>query len=233
MLPGGLRLILCVLAATSATFGGSKGQPLTRATAVPPQPLSWVPPAFPQEVAGQKVKGWVRLSFIVNETGEVISARVVKSSDRVFENAARESVLKWRFVPGVVGGKNASWGMDVTVPFAESDMARWAKNTALPKKVSGSLSAPPRTRSVKVSGNDPDYPDSLLPRKLSGEVGAVLFIDASGRVEDVKIAAATHSDFIIPALAVVKRWISGLRGRATWPSRTGTRHCCNSRTLAA
>ncbi len=206
MLPRRLRLVLWVLISAATAFGSGNLQVERRAATALPQSLSWVPPVFPPQVAGKRQKGWVRLSFIVTETGDVTTARVVASSGKVFESAALGSVLKWRFVPGLINGSKAPWCMEVTLPFTEADIARWAKATTMPKKVSETLSAPPRTRSVQVSGNDPDYPDSLLPRRLSGEVGAVLFIDASGRVQDVKIVATTHSDFINPALAALKHW---------------------------
>jgi len=200
------RLISWALVSAATVLGGGNLQAQWQGVTAAPQPLTWVPPAFPHQVAGTRQKGWVRLSFIVAESGEVTSARVVASSDKVFEGAASDSILKWRFLPGLINGSKAPWCLEVTVPFTEADLARWARSPTLPKKVSGTLSAPLRTRAAKVSGNDPDYPDSLLPRGLGGEVGAVLFIDASGRLQDVKIAATTHSDFINPALAAIRHW---------------------------
>lgn len=68
------------------------------------QVLKKVPPVFPRRAVAAQKTGWVELNFRVNELGEVIEPRVVRSSDAVFERSALNAIRKWRFVPHIVSG---------------------------------------------------------------------------------------------------------------------------------
>jgi periplasmic protein TonB len=51
------------------------------------------------------INGEVVVEFIINESGDVIDSRVVRSSHREFEVPALQAVQKWKFKPGRRGGK--------------------------------------------------------------------------------------------------------------------------------
>jgi TonB family protein len=171
-----------------------------------PLVLSWVPPVYPKAAADKKLEGWVQVRFIVDETGAVTKARPVRSSDKIFEDAAVQSVLQWRFEPAMDGGRKVAKCMDVVLPFQLKDLNRNDTPSFPPARVSQSLTYSPSTKAVKVAGDDPEYPESLLPRHLPGQVLVEFSVDTAGQVQGLKILAATHTDFIRPALAAAGKW---------------------------
>lgn len=62
-------------------------------------------PAYPYEMSRAGISGDVVVEFIINEQGDVIDARVVRSSHREFEVSAMQAVLKWKFKAGRKDGK--------------------------------------------------------------------------------------------------------------------------------
>jgi TonB family protein len=172
----------------------------------PPQILSWVPPVFPREAIDLKIDGRVKVRFIVDETGAVAKARVLLSTHKVFEEAAVQSVRQWKFAPTVLDGRNVSKCVDVTVPFRRADLKRNQAPSVPPAEVILSLVESPYASPTKASGNDADYPDSLLPRFLPGVVVVKFSVSPEGRVQALQILGATHADFVQPALAAAEKW---------------------------
>ena len=69
-------------------------------------PLQRIPPTYPRDAARNGITGWVQLEVMVNADGTVRSARVVQSNPRgLFEAAAVQAVLRWKFKPKVVNGQ--------------------------------------------------------------------------------------------------------------------------------
>ncbi|KZN38429.1 hypothetical protein N483_20950 [Pseudoalteromonas luteoviolacea NCIMB 1944] len=61
---------------------------------------------FPRQAAERGREGWVQLSYVVNEKGEVESAVVERSSgDASFERSALNAVNKWQFKPAMQNNK--------------------------------------------------------------------------------------------------------------------------------
>ncbi len=71
-----------------------------------PNPIQRVGPNYPYEAKQAGITGWVRVLFIVDETGAVRNARVDASSHREFESSALDAIRLWRFTPGVKDGAN-------------------------------------------------------------------------------------------------------------------------------
>lgn len=67
-------------------------------------PLVRVPPDYPQRAISRGLEGWVQVQFTITGTGSVKDAVVVKSSNRIFEEAALKSILRWRYNPKIEGG---------------------------------------------------------------------------------------------------------------------------------
>jgi protein TonB len=74
---------------------------------------------FAARQAGQE--GEVLVDFLVDEQGRVGSARVVRSSDRIFEEPALRAVRNWRFEPGRRDGRVVAFRMTVPLVFRLSD----------------------------------------------------------------------------------------------------------------
>jgi TonB family protein len=73
-------------------------------------------------------------------------------------------------------------------------------------RVAQSLAYASSTPAGKKAGGDPDYPNSLLGRHLPGLVFVDFSVDAEGRLQGLNIRAATHTDFIRPALDAAEKW---------------------------
>jgi protein TonB len=69
-------------------------------------PLQRIPPQYPRDAARNGITGWVQLEVMVNADGTVRSARVLESKPKgLFEAAAVQAVLRWKFKPKVVNGQ--------------------------------------------------------------------------------------------------------------------------------
>ena len=78
-------------------------------------------PVYPFEVKRTGMAGEVLIEFIVDESGNVLDPKVVKSSDRVFEENTLRAVAKWKFEPGRSGGRIVRFRMVVPVVFNLSE----------------------------------------------------------------------------------------------------------------
>lgn len=75
------------------------------------------PPAYPAAARMAGLGGEVVVEFVVTADGRVTSPRAVRSSDPAFEEPTLRAVLKWRFEPGLMGGRPISFRMIVPVVF--------------------------------------------------------------------------------------------------------------------
>jgi protein TonB len=68
-------------------------------------PIVRINPIYPREAAIAGTEGWVKLEFIITETGTVKSPKVIDAQPpRVFNREAIRAILKWKFKPRVVDG---------------------------------------------------------------------------------------------------------------------------------
>lgn len=69
-------------------------------------PLMRINPQYPRNAARDRIEGWVEFKITINPDGTVKTATPIKSQPRgVFESAAMQAILKWKFKPKVVDGK--------------------------------------------------------------------------------------------------------------------------------
>lgn len=168
--------------------------------------VTWVAPVYPKEAIERGLEGSVRIRFIVDDTGAVTKARVLRCTNPVFEQPALLAVQQWRFTPVVEDGRQAAKCIDAEVPFQLADLRKRSELSRLETRVLHDLVYPPSTQPVKAVAVDPAYPDSLLPRKLDGQVLVDFRVDPDGRVPAIRVLAATHADFICSALEAVRSW---------------------------
>ena len=83
----------------------------------PPVPRRQISPVFPPEAKRMSLSGRVVVEFIVTTEGRVIDAKVVSSSDSIFNNYALDAVRKWVFTPGEKGGKKVNTRVQIPIPF--------------------------------------------------------------------------------------------------------------------
>lgn len=87
-----------------------------------PVVLKIVEPVYPHALRLTKTTGEVLVEFIVDTTGRVRYAFVVRSSHPGFSERALEAVTAWRFSPGIKEGKVVVTRMQVPVHFTLSDI---------------------------------------------------------------------------------------------------------------
>lgn len=86
-----------------------------------PEPMVQTPPVYPFELRRDVETGRVVVGFIVDSKGDVVAPYVVESSHRGFEVAAITGVAKWKFRPGIKGGKRVNTRMLVPIIFRLTD----------------------------------------------------------------------------------------------------------------
>ena len=81
-----------------------------------PKKIKDVRPIYPQEAQESRVSGIVILELLIDEEGMVSEARVIRPV-ALLDEAARDAVLQWQFMPTLVNGHAAPVIMTVTVNF--------------------------------------------------------------------------------------------------------------------
>lgn len=85
------------------------------------EPVYKTEPAFPPEVKSARIYGTVVLTVITNEKGEVYDARVVRGPHPLLNRAALEAVVKWRYRPKVVNGRQVPLLLTVSILFSPKE----------------------------------------------------------------------------------------------------------------
>lgn len=101
-----------------APYLGPAGTQLDRDIMV----VSRQPPQYPFRAARRGIEGWVKVSFLVTETGNVEDVEVLESDPPgVFDQAAVRAVYRWRFKPRTVDGKATTAKAEQVVEFKLTD----------------------------------------------------------------------------------------------------------------
>jgi periplasmic protein TonB len=78
-------------------------------------------PNYPFEMRRAGLNGEVVVRFVVDTNGDVRDVEIVRSSQREFESAAQQAVLKWKWRPGRKGGKAVATRMQIPIVFNLND----------------------------------------------------------------------------------------------------------------
>ena len=77
-----------------------------------------IPPVYPLRARRRGIEGWVRLSFVVNTSGNVVQVQILEAEPAgVFEKSVRQCVTRWRFEPGTIDGMPVRARMGTTIQF--------------------------------------------------------------------------------------------------------------------
>jgi len=79
--------------------------------------LKRVAPPYPRLAQTAHLSGFVIVECIIDKTGVVRDAKVVKSTSTMFDQAALDAVQQWQFAPGSLYGKPVDTIFDLTVTF--------------------------------------------------------------------------------------------------------------------
>lgn len=87
--------------AANTEIGGPGGMNIAEGDYLP---IVRVAPVYPARALSRGLEGYVDMSFTVTETGSVEDPLVVYSTSSLFERAAIQAVLKFKYKPRVVDG---------------------------------------------------------------------------------------------------------------------------------
>lgn len=82
-----------------------------------PPPRRLENPQYPPDAQGAGINGIVAVEVVIDQTGNVTDAKVVRSIP-LLDDAALEAVRNWRFVPTLVNGEPVQVRSTVTVNFS-------------------------------------------------------------------------------------------------------------------
>lgn len=175
-------------------------------------------PVYPYSLRLSGNRGEVIVDFIVDPQGTVRNPIVIKSSHPDFEAPAVESVLKWRFKPGIKNGHPVYVHMQVPIIFQligsggdrihHLDDTRgeevWSIPDSAPKGFPEQLRYDKPPKPLVTSA--PVYPFDLLEQKVKGKVSVSFTIDPEGRTHVVKVEDASRPEFAAAAGAMIAAW---------------------------
>ena len=76
-----------------------------------------VEPSYPLAARSARVQGIVILEIIIDRTGKVVSAQVLKPLPMGLSETSLEAVRQWRFTPGTMNGKPVDVLFNLTMNF--------------------------------------------------------------------------------------------------------------------
>ena len=82
---------------------------------IPAEPLDRAAPNYPARALNNRREGWVRVSFIISEEGEVIEPMIEDSSHPDFDESALRAIERWRYRPATIGGRPVEQSMVETM----------------------------------------------------------------------------------------------------------------------
>lgn len=86
-----------------------------------PEAIAQPAPTFPPTLKNQADSARVTVHFIVDSSGRVLDVRAVDSTHPGFEPAAINGVMRWKFKPGMKGGRKVATRMSVAIKFELTD----------------------------------------------------------------------------------------------------------------
>lgn len=85
---------------------------------LPPKPVTRSAPRYPNALKKKGIEGSVEVGATISETGSVTATRVKTSSGYpAMDRAATQAVGRWRFKPGVKGGRKVEANVAVVINF--------------------------------------------------------------------------------------------------------------------
>jgi protein TonB len=79
-----------------------------------------VQPLYPKLAINVRMNGTVIVECIIDKTGRVREAHVLRSTSTMFDQSALDAVQQWLFAPGSLHGQAVDTIFDLTVTFRVS-----------------------------------------------------------------------------------------------------------------
>ena len=80
--------------------------------------LTRIPPVYPVQAQKRGIEGWVKVAFIVDETGRVGDITILDAKPKdLFDQSVERCVRAWRFNPGTVEGIPVKAKVEAVIDF--------------------------------------------------------------------------------------------------------------------
>jgi len=84
----------------------------------PPSALAKMPPLYPYKAKRLEIEGYVKVKFLVDETGAVSQISILEASPKgLFEDSVFKALPSWEFAPGKILGEPVSSWVITTIRF--------------------------------------------------------------------------------------------------------------------
>jgi TonB family protein len=178
-----------------------------------PELVKQFQPDYPDEAVKNKLEGLVWVSLWIDESGKVAEAKVTKTENEIFNQAAIDAGKQWIFKPAIAKGKPiAVW---VTVPFrftlhdgvkAPSPGIRLKERMTTPKSIPPDENAKVDQGPEPIKQVHPKYPADAKRDKVEGMVWTKLWVDEKGRVVDVTVTKSDNKMLDAAAIDAARQW---------------------------
>lgn len=158
-------------------------------------------PKFPSEALKAFVEGSVAVRAVIASDGSVVNVDVMKSSgDAQLDNAAVQSVLKWKMEPASITPADLKEGHRIVFDFAQEAMPAAIYRDRL-AWFEGKSTGP------WVFAPFPAYPESARRRREQGQVQLIARIGTDCRVAEVRVSKSSgYSDLDNAAMTATRHW---------------------------
>ena len=87
---------------------------------VPPKPLQKIYPSFPEAAKFKKLEGTVKISVLVDENGQVIDMKILKSAHPILDETVLKAYKQWTFQPATKKGVRVKMWVSFSMTFQTS-----------------------------------------------------------------------------------------------------------------
>ena len=198
-------LVFCMLLALDLQ-AGPMGQSAQAVIAVdgPAFLRTWCPPVYPPKALKDGIEERVLIRLVVDDSGKVVSAKILSAIDHELGMAALDAARKWQFTPALDAGEPVACSMDAPVVFSLKNPTGVSRIPGMPPN--GSIpQLSPTTPARPANTPSVDFPDVLFDRKLPGRVLYSCEVLANGHTANLQIKSSTHIDFVQPALELLRQ----------------------------
>ncbi len=183
-----------------------------------PVVINRVEPIYTVMARKSRISGIVILEAIIDHTGVVKDAQVLKPLPYGLDQAALDAVKQWKFRPGTLNGQPVDVIFNLTVNFRYAEPATTAVDSvqsngatqpvlslnapgAPPFQVGGDVTPP-----VVLNHVAPIYPVTARRARISGAVVIEAVIDRAGVVRDTRVVKPLPFGLSEAALDAVRQW---------------------------
>jgi TonB family protein len=199
-------LALVLVVALPVTTAAQDPQAVKTETFVPIAPIVRRNPDYPQQAQNFGNEGWVMLSFVVSEAGEVQEPMIEDSSGvEAFEHAALDAIRRWRYTPATVNGEPVAQSMVKTrITFSLEGPARGVTREFRDKHVeirrlldAGDYAAAgPLIEQIEFGGRKNLYEDALFWALKYGYLEGVQSTDTAEKQRALQLALGHQADHL-------------------------------------